>query len=279
MRPTLWRARRAYSRNSSTSQLGLKMYRSKDCRGQFDKLVSSGIQGKIQVGSHMAFWVLLLMSIFSMKRWHQGDQIERIFAQCAIHYFGQFLKNTGIAHNFGLPFSSYCRICINFDKNVLGYIFGRFFHKLMWSHWAAFTCFRMTPTASWTLASTGSASSPSGCRTTSAETAQSTSDLELILRVSGRPDKTFKWSIVGKYVNILYISSPLRVKFGPVGWKITIGINKLYSMYSSAKIGPVLRRVFYVCKFGSFSGKFIEPILRLTNLQLQRQHCSRLERF
>jgi hypothetical protein len=39
---------------------------------------------------------------------------------------GIFWKMTEIAHNFGILFPNF-RLCINFDKNGLGYILGDFF--------------------------------------------------------------------------------------------------------------------------------------------------------
>jgi hypothetical protein len=65
----------------------------------------------------------------------QCDQIGRIFAQWVIAYFGQFSEN----HRSSPYFCSTCmphsmaKLCICFDKNVLGHILGDFFHKPIWS--------------------------------------------------------------------------------------------------------------------------------------------------
>jgi hypothetical protein len=42
----------------------------------------------------------------SCRRQDKGDQIERIFAYCAIVFFGHFLKNTEGVQLFVLPFST-----------------------------------------------------------------------------------------------------------------------------------------------------------------------------
>jgi hypothetical protein len=45
-----------------------------------------------------------------------------------------FLKIAEVAHIFGLLFPQ-LRLCINFAKNVLGYVLGDIFHKFIWSPW------------------------------------------------------------------------------------------------------------------------------------------------
>jgi hypothetical protein len=52
------------------------------------------------------------------------------FAQWVIVYFGNAFIISEIAHIFGLLFPQ-LRLYINFDKNVLGYILGNLFHKLI----------------------------------------------------------------------------------------------------------------------------------------------------
>jgi hypothetical protein len=62
---------------------------------------------------------------------NQGDQIGRFFAQWAIGYFGQFLENSEVGHNFWLRFSKYLHIDFTLivTKTGFGYILGDFFSQ------------------------------------------------------------------------------------------------------------------------------------------------------
>jgi hypothetical protein len=65
----------------------------------------------------------------------QGDPIGRIFAYWAIVLlFGRFLKITQVAQILRLPFQRQ-KLCINFDENLIGLHFGRFFPESIWSPW------------------------------------------------------------------------------------------------------------------------------------------------
>jgi hypothetical protein len=57
----------------------------------------------------------------------QGDRIGRIFAHWVIICFGQFFLNFRTSPHFLLLFPPKYILCINFDKNGLGYILGDFF--------------------------------------------------------------------------------------------------------------------------------------------------------
>jgi hypothetical protein len=64
----------------------------------------------------------------------QGDQIRRTFAQWTIVYFRLFYKDYRCGPKVCATFfPNLDYICINFDKNRLGYVLGDFFHKLIWS--------------------------------------------------------------------------------------------------------------------------------------------------
>jgi hypothetical protein len=69
----------------------------------------------------------------------QGDQIgpSQQFAQGTIVYFGQFFWKLQKLPTFLCYFCPkyIYRLCIDFDKNVLGYILGEFYTKLIWSPW------------------------------------------------------------------------------------------------------------------------------------------------
>jgi hypothetical protein len=56
--------------------------------------------------------------------YNQGDQIGRIFAYWAIVYFGQFYENYKRIPNFLGNFFPPQKLCINFDKKVLGHSLG-----------------------------------------------------------------------------------------------------------------------------------------------------------
>jgi hypothetical protein len=47
--------------------------------------------------------------------------------ECVIVYFGQFYENDKSGPHFWATFLPRLRLCINFDKNLLGYILGDFF--------------------------------------------------------------------------------------------------------------------------------------------------------
>jgi hypothetical protein len=49
--------------------------------------------------------------------------------ECVIVYFGQFYENDKSGPHFWATFLPRLRLCINFDKNLLGYILGDFFPK------------------------------------------------------------------------------------------------------------------------------------------------------
>jgi hypothetical protein len=73
----------------------------------------------------------ILKVITSVLGW--PDWANFRFAQRATAYFGRFFKTIRSSLNFWLLFSSFSnlfsrlRLCINFDKNGLGYILGVFF--------------------------------------------------------------------------------------------------------------------------------------------------------
>jgi hypothetical protein len=64
-----------------------------------------------------------------MDSWGQGDQIGHIFAFWATVYFGQLFKITKVVQFWGGATFSAKMLCINYDKNGLGYILGNFFHS------------------------------------------------------------------------------------------------------------------------------------------------------
>jgi hypothetical protein len=64
--------------------------------------------------------------------WVNRRRVTRFFAYWVIVYFGQFYENYRNSPYFLLLFPRK-KLCINFDKNRLGYILGDFFHKLIWS--------------------------------------------------------------------------------------------------------------------------------------------------
>jgi hypothetical protein len=57
----------------------------------------------------------------------QGDQIGRIFAQCAIIYFAQIDKNYRSSPKFCATFFPSVEYVLILTKYALGYIFGDFF--------------------------------------------------------------------------------------------------------------------------------------------------------
>jgi hypothetical protein len=63
----------------------------------------------------------------------QGDQIGRIFAFWAIFFFGQFFETYKSSPIFLATDFFHVKICVQLTINGLGYIFVRFFHKLIWS--------------------------------------------------------------------------------------------------------------------------------------------------
>jgi hypothetical protein len=63
---------------------------------------------------------------------YQGDQIGRIFAQRAIVNFGHFFENYKIISHFWACFVLGETSVLILTKRV-GHIFGRYFHKLVWS--------------------------------------------------------------------------------------------------------------------------------------------------
>jgi hypothetical protein len=54
---------------------------------------------------------------------------------------------------------------------------------------------------------------------------------------------------------------------------------KFYGYLFQLHQGPIFAESFYALLMGYFDMFIQEPILRFLNLQLQRQRCSRLERF
>jgi hypothetical protein len=91
----------------------------------------------------MALQNLPKIGIFGLKMYHlatlvycivsndQDDQIDRIFAQRVIVYFGQLLETNEVAHILGKLYSSV--EFMHCGNEWVGLHFGRFFHKLIWS--------------------------------------------------------------------------------------------------------------------------------------------------
>jgi hypothetical protein len=62
----------------------------------------------------------------------------RIFAEWAIVNYGHFFKNYRSSPNLWATLFQKYKLLINFDKIWVGLYFGRFFHKLIWSHCLGF---------------------------------------------------------------------------------------------------------------------------------------------